>query len=149
MSLEVGALIEPLAVGWHAADMSPYKDGDAALVLGGGPIGLAVVQTLKIGGCQNIIASVTSRARRDLAVHFGAHHAVDPANEDVAKKVLALTNGAGADVVFDAVGSHIVLDKAFQALKARGTLVNIAVWDKPVHLAMNEITFREQKYIGV
>ncbi len=55
--LEVGALVEPLSVGWHAVDVSPFQESDSALVLGGGPIGLAVVLALVGKGCKNIIVS--------------------------------------------------------------------------------------------
>lgn len=57
MPLDIGALVEPLAVGWHAVKASPFKEGDSVMVLGGGPIGLAVVLALKGKGCQNIIVS--------------------------------------------------------------------------------------------
>lgn len=149
VSLEIGALIEPLAVGWHSVDISPYKDGDTALILGGGPIGLSVIQALQGRGCKNIIVSEVSSKRRDFAIQFGAHHSVDPVNEDVVEKVLSLTGGLGADVAFDAAGVQVALDSAFMSLKARGTLVNIAVWDKRAQLQMNEIVFRERGYMGV
>ncbi|KFH48441.1 hypothetical protein ACRE_006610 [Hapsidospora chrysogenum ATCC 11550] len=149
VSLEVGALVEPLAVGWHAINISPYRDGDSALVVGGGPIGLAVVQALIGRGCKNIIVSEVSVRRREFATNFGAHHVLDPAEQDVVAEVKKLTGGLGADVAFDAAGSQHALDAAFQSLKARGTLVNIAVWEKRAQLNMNEIVFRERSYIGV
>jgi threonine dehydrogenase-like Zn-dependent dehydrogenase len=147
--LEVGALVEPLSVGWHAVDISPYKDGDSVLVLGGGPIGLAVVQALVGKGCKNIIVSEVSSRRREFATQFGAHHVVDPSKEDIVKRVEELTGGAGADVGFDAAGVQIAVDTAFLSLKARGTLVNIAIWEKRATLQMNEIVFRERNYMGV
>lgn len=149
VSLEVGALIEPLAVGWHAVDISPYKTGDNVLVLGGGPIGLSVVQALIGRGCENIIVSEVSSKRREFASQFGAHHVIDPTKEDIVKRVEELTNGLGADVGFDAAGVQPAVDTAFMALKARGTLVNIAVWEKRAQLQMNEIVFRERGYMGV
>ncbi|KAH7324769.1 hypothetical protein B0I35DRAFT_349553 [Stachybotrys elegans] len=147
--LEVGALIEPLAVGWHAVDISPWRDNDSVLVLGGGPIGLAVIQVLKGRGCKNIIVSEVSGRRREFALNFGAHHAIDPVSEDLVKRVKDLTNGLGADVAFDAAGVQVAVDTAFLALKARGTLVNIAVWENRAQLHMNEIVFRERSYMGV
>lgn len=149
VSLEVGALIEPLAVGWHAVDISPYKEGDAVLVLGGGPIGLAVVQALVGRGCKNITVSEVSSQRRAFATRFGAHHVIDPVHADVVAEVEKLTDGEGADVGFDAAGVQVAVDTAFKAIKARGTLVNIAVWEKRATLNMNDIVFRERGYMGV
>uniref|UniRef100_A0A1Y1NMW7 Enoyl reductase (ER) domain-containing protein n=1 Tax=Photinus pyralis TaxID=7054 RepID=A0A1Y1NMW7_PHOPY len=149
VSLEEGALVEPLAVGWHAVDISPFKETDSVLILGAGPIGLAVVQVLVGRGCKNIIVTEVSSKRRDFATQFGAHHAIDPINENVVARVEELTGGLGADVAFDAAGAQAALDTAFNALKARGTLVNIAVWEKRANLAMNGLVFRERGYMGV
>ncbi|KAF5122519.1 (R,R)-butanediol dehydrogenase [Metarhizium anisopliae] len=149
VSLEEGALVEPLAVGWHAVDISPFKETDSVLILGAGPIGLAVVQVLVGRGCKNIIVTEVSSKRRDFATQFGAHHTIDPINEDVVARVEELTGGLGADVAFDAAGAQAALDTAFNALKARGTLVNIAVWEKRANLAMNGLVFRERGYMGV
>jgi threonine dehydrogenase-like Zn-dependent dehydrogenase len=149
VSLEEGALVEPLAVGWHAVDISPYKETDSVLILGAGPIGLAVVQVLIGRGCKNIIVIEVSSKRREFASQFGAHHTIDPVNEDVVARVEELTAGLGADVGFDAAGAQPALDTAFDALRARGTLVNIAVWEKRASLAMNGLVFRERGYMGV
>lgn len=149
VSLEIGALIEPLAVGWHAVKISPYKEGDSVLVLGGGPIGLSVIQTLVGKGCKNIIVSEISKRRRQFAMDFGAHHAIDPTKVDVVEEVARLTGGQGADLAFDAAGVQVGLDSAMQAIKARGMLVNIAVWEKRATLAMNDLVFRERAYMGI
>lgn len=148
VSLEVGALIEPLAVGWHAVSISPYKPGDRVLVLGGGPIGLAVVQALKARSCDNIIVSEISPRRKQYAREFGAHHVIDPSKDDVVEEVQRLTHGEGADIGFDAAGVQVAVDTAMLAIKARGMLVNIAVWEKRATLNMNDLVFRERGYMG-
>lgn len=148
VSLEVGALVEPLAVGWHAIKISPYQEGDSAFVVGGGPIGLAVVQALIGRGCKNIILSEVSSKRREFAKKFGAHHVFDPTKDDIVAEVKKLTDGLGADVGFDAAGSQHAIDAAFDCLKARAVLVNIAVWEKRAQLNMNQIVFRERSYVG-
>lgn len=147
--LEVGALVEPLSVGWHSVEVSPYKDGDAALVLGGGPIGLAIVQALKGRGCTNIIVSEVSSKRREFAVQFGAHHVLDPTKVDLVTKVKEWTNGTGADVCYDAAGTQPALEAGLKAVRARGTLVNIAIWPHRAQLDMNDLVFRERCYMGV
>lgn len=146
--LDVGALVEPLAVGWHSVSVSPFRPGDAALVLGGGPIGLSVIQALVSKGCTNIIVSEVARRRREFATEFGAHHVIDPAAADVVAEVERLTGGLGADVGFDCAGVQAAVDSALKAIKARGTLVNVAVWEKRATLNMNDIVFRERAYMG-
>ncbi|KAG5920984.1 hypothetical protein E4U42_006009 [Claviceps africana] len=149
VSLEEGALVEPLAVGWHAVDISPYREDDSVLILGAGPIGLAVCQVLVARGCKNIIVCEVSTRRREFAAQFGAHHTIDPVKEDLVARVAEVTGGRGADVAFDCAGAQAALDTAFESLKARGTLVNIAIWEKRAGLAMNGLVFRERSYLGV
>lgn len=164
--LNIGALVEPLAVGWHAVKTSPFKPGDSVLVLGGGPIGLAVVLALQAQGCDNIIVSEVCANSTELAIHtdwigqvssrrrqfaqeFGAHHVVDPTKSDIVEEVKKLTKGLGADVAFDAAGVQIAVDTAIKAIRARGTLVNIALWgNKRVTLDMMDMLFGERRYMA-
>ncbi|KAL8986605.1 MAG: hypothetical protein Q9177_004115 [Variospora cf. flavescens] len=148
VSMKVGALTEPLSVAWHSIDISPLKKGDKVLVLGGGPIGLGVIQCLKARGAETIIASDVSPRRKEFMKHFGAHHVLDPTQDDIVARVREICGGVGADVGFDAAGVQVGLDQALKAIRAQGTLVNIAVWEKPAQLQMNDIVFRERKYIG-
>jgi threonine dehydrogenase-like Zn-dependent dehydrogenase len=73
------ALTEPMAVGWHAVEHARLTKDDVPLVIGCGPVGLAVIAGLKIKGLGPIIAADFSPARRDLAVKMGADIVVDPA----------------------------------------------------------------------
>ena len=147
---EILALVEPLSVAWHAVKISPYKEGDSVLVLGGGPIGLAVVQTLVAKGAEKIIVSEVASRRRELAKEFGAHHVLDPTKDDIVSRVRELSgDGSGVNVAFDAAGVQAGLDQAIQAVRARGTLVNIAVWEKRATITPNWLVFRERRYMGV
>ena len=143
------ALVEPLSVAWHSIDVSPFKKGDAVLVLGGGPIGLAVIQCLRARGAEKIIASEAAPGRREFAKRLGAHYTLDPTSDDVVARVREICGGVGADVAFDAAGVQVGLNQAVKGIRAQGTVVNIAVWNKPAQLQMNDIVFREKKYIGV
>jgi threonine dehydrogenase-like Zn-dependent dehydrogenase len=142
--LEIGALIEPLAVGWHAVDVSPYKESDSVLVLGAGPIGLGLVQVLLGRNCSNIIVSAKGRKRKETAIKFGAHHVIDLTEVDVVQEVFNLTNGEGVELAFDAAGSQAGVDTAFMAMKARGTFMNLALWEQRATLNMNDLLFREK-----
>ena len=78
LSPELGALTEPMAVGWHAVRRGEVKKGDVAIVIGCGPVGLAVICMLKAQGVRTVVASDFSRGRRDLASACGADVVVDP-----------------------------------------------------------------------
>ena len=78
---DVSALTEPLAVGWHAVRRSEIGKRDVAIVIGCGPIGLAVISMLKARGVRTIVASDFSAARRSLATRCGADMVVDPSQE--------------------------------------------------------------------
>ena len=103
------ALTEPMAVGLHAVNKSGIKPGDAALVVGCGPIGLAMVVWLAARGIEPIVASDLSSRRRALAAELGAHVVVDPREEpifDAWRRV----DGMRSVVVYEAVGMPGVLD---------------------------------------
>lgn len=141
--------MEPLAVAWHAVNISPFKKGDSVLILGGGPIGLAVIQTLKARGAEKIIVSEMAPRRMEFAKKFGAHYVLDPSKDDVVARVKEICDGRGVNVAFDAAGVQAGLDQAIQAIRARGTLVNIAIWEKTATITPNWLCFRERKYMGV
>ncbi|KAF2089911.1 sorbitol dehydrogenase [Saccharata proteae CBS 121410] len=149
VSLEVGALIEPLAVGWHAVSISPFVPTHAVLVLGGGPIGLAVIQALHARGARKIIVSEVSPRRKAFAAQFGAHHVLDPTTDDVVARCRALCDNQGVHLAYDCAGVQAGLDVAVQALRARGTLVNIAVWERDCSITPNLFCFKERSYMGV
>ena len=141
--------MEPLAVGWHAVKISPFKKGDTVLILGGGPIGLAVIQALAAKEADKIIVSEMAPKRMEFAKHFGASHVVDPSKENVEKRVKEICGGVGVNVVFDCAGVQPALDQAILALRARGTLVNIAVWEKNATIWPSHFLFREPSTFSV
>ena len=75
---DVAALTEPMAVGWHAVNKAQWTQDDVPLVIGCGPVGLAVIAALKVKGAAPIIAADFSPKRRDLALQLGADIVVDP-----------------------------------------------------------------------
>ncbi len=79
LDTESAALTEPMAVGWHAVRRSGIKNGETAIVIGCGPIGLAVIGMLRAKGVKHIIATDFSPARRALAEKMGAHEVINPA----------------------------------------------------------------------
>ena len=78
LSEELAALTEPMAIGWHAVRRSEIAKGDVAIIIGCGPVGLAVIGMLAAAGVRTIVASDLAAGRRDLASACGATHVVDP-----------------------------------------------------------------------
>lgn len=136
-------------MGWHAVKISPFKAGDAVLILGGGPIGISVIQALKARGAEKIIVSEVSTRRREFAKKFGAHYVLNPTKEDVVKRCRELCDNQGVHVVYDCAGVQAGLDQAVHAVRARGTIVNIAIWEKTCTIRPNDLVFKERKYMGV
>lgn len=80
---------------------------------------------------------------------MGAHYVINPLKTSLLDQINKLTDNKGVDVAFDAAGVQAGLDEAITCVRARGTVVNIAIWEKRATLAMNEIVFRERSYMGV
>ncbi len=97
--------------------------GAEVTVMGLGVIGQLVVRLLALAGARTIIAIDGIAGRRDLAVGGAATHALDPAGDDVAKAVHDLTNGRGADLVFEVSGAAPALNEAIRTVGYNGTVV--------------------------
>ena len=141
--------MEPLAVAWHATSESGVQAGDNVIVFGAGPIGLAVIQCLKAQGAGEIIAVEVAQERQSFARKFGATHILDAASvHDTLAEARRLTGGRGPPIAFDCAGVQASLDAATKAVCARGTVVNLAIWEKPVPFSPNNIVFHEKRYVG-
>jgi threonine dehydrogenase-like Zn-dependent dehydrogenase len=120
------ALTEPMAVGLHAVNRSEIAPGTGALVLGCGPVGLAVIAALRVKGIEPIVASDLSPTRRALALTMGAHEAVDPRDEP-AFDAWSRVGGSRSLVVFEAIGVPGIIDDALKAAPPRTRIVVVGV----------------------
>jgi threonine dehydrogenase-like Zn-dependent dehydrogenase len=123
LSSEWAALTEPMAVGLHAVVRSGIAAGQRAVVVGCGPVGLAVIAALRVRGVESIVAADFSPARRTLAATMGATEVVDPRQETVWDRAGAAT----PLVVFEAVGVPGVLDDILRCAPARSRVVVVGV----------------------
>ncbi|KAF1981815.1 GroES-like protein [Aulographum hederae CBS 113979] len=146
VGLDIAALVEPLSVAWHAISAAPVEKDDTVLILGGGPIGLAIVQCLRAKKVKTIIVSEIAEARQRFAKDFGAHHVLHSINDKVVEKSAEISGKDGVDVVFDCAGVPASLTTACQAVKAKGYVVNVAIWEKPIPFQPNMLGFREAQY---
>ena len=148
LGTDVGALIEPLAVAYHAVRLSRAQPQHSALVFGAGPIGLVTTAALKARGVEQIIVVEPAAVRKEKANIAGADAVLDPNEADVVAMVNELTKGRGADVSFECAGIDAVLKTAILSTRAGGTCVNVAIWGHEASVAMNDLVFREVNVVG-
>ncbi|MCV7284901.1 zinc-binding dehydrogenase [Mycolicibacterium wolinskyi] len=118
------ALTEPMAVGLHAVNAARIERGETALVVGCGPVGIAIIAALKQRGVENIFASDFSPARRELATTMGAHVTLDPAEDSPFHQ-------CRPKVVFEAVGAPGIIDDVLRRAPAGSRLVVAGVCMQP------------------
>ena len=127
LSWTQGALVEPFSCGYYATVRADNLDAsDTAVVLGAGPIGLGVVAAAAGRGARVIVAEPTA-ARGDLARALGADDVIDPTSDTFLAEVDALTEGAGASVVFEASGKLPAMALALEVAGFRARLVYIGI----------------------
>ena len=132
VSFAEGAMVEPLAVGMHAANKARLRPGDIAVVLGAGPIGMVTALAALAGGCAQVIITDVQAPKLELAAKLGPITSVNVREQDLAAVVRRLTGGWGADVVFDAVGLPQSSAQAVEVLVPGGCVVLIGMPGAPV-----------------
>lgn len=148
LTTEQGALVEPLAVGYHATKLAGLPRGGTAAVFGSGPIGLVTAAALRATGAGQVIVVEPAEARKAKAPGAGADHVLDPTEVDVPEAIRELTDGRGADVTFECAGIDQVLASAVASTRPGGTCVNVAIWGHPATFDVNSLVFSEVTLIG-
>ena len=132
VSFAEGAMVEPLAVGMHAAAMAGITPGDVAVVMGAGPIGILTALAALAGGCSSVFISDVQKVKLEIAASYPNVHAVNVKTQDLATVVRNATAGWGADIVFEASGASAAIAGAIAPLCPGGTLVLIGMPLGPV-----------------
>mgnify|MGYP004512624155 FL=1 len=118
-----GALIEPLAVGFHAAIQGDAHLGQKAVVMGAGCIGLVSLMALKARGVQEVYVVDVMDKRLDKALELGATAVINGKKEDVVARLNQLTGGLGTDLAIDTAGSEFTVRQAIMAAAKGSTIV--------------------------
>lgn len=127
----IAALTEPMAVGLHAVNESGATRERIAVVVGAGPVGLAIIASLAAAGVETIIASDFSPTRRATAEAMGAHVVVDPADTDPFDAWRTAGDGVTPPVIFEAVGVPGMIDRLMAAAPPRSEIVVAGVCIPP------------------
>ncbi|OHT05336.1 Threonine dehydrogenase and related Zn-dependent dehydrogenase [Tritrichomonas foetus] len=143
-----GALIEPLAVGFHAANQGDAHVGQTALIFGTGCIGLCSILACKARGVTNIIVVDIMDKRLDKAIELGATHKINGLKEDVKRRVFELTNGRGADLAIECAGLEQTTNQAIHCVR-KGSNIVLVGYSKTGKLTLEmslaldkEVTFK-------
>ena len=126
-----GALVEPLSVVLHAARKARIQPGDVAVVTGAGTIGLVTAMAALAGGCSKVIITDIIQQKLDLASRFGMVP-VNVTRQNLTDIVSGITDGWGADVVFEASGNEAAISRIFEPLCPGGRVVFIGMPVSPV-----------------
>lgn len=118
-----GALIEPLAVGFHAAIQGDAHLGQKAVVMGAGCIGLVSMMALKARGVQDVYVVDVMDKRLEKAMELGATAVINGKKEDVVVRLNELTGGMGTDLAIDTAGSEFTVRQAIMAAAKGSTIV--------------------------
>ena len=129
LSLADGAIIEPLAVALHGVNLAQMKTGDKVLILGAGPIGLAVAFWCKRYGASRVAVQDIARHQEDRALEMGADVFVVDPQDPVGSAERAL--GGKADIVFECVGIPGLIAQAVDQVRNDGTILLLGLCTKP------------------
>ena len=148
VSFTQAAMVEPAAVALHAINISAFSARDTALVIGAGMVGMFVIQLLKIKGCKTVIAIDPENDRLDKAKHLGADHIFTPTDPQLNKAVNQLSEGRGADVVFEVVGITETIKMGIDLMRKGGTMTLIGNVSPKVEMPLQAIVSRQLRIQG-
>lgn len=149
VSLELGAMVEPMSISYQGVRRAEVEPGMRTVVFGAGPIGIGVVLALRALGIDDVVVVEPSAVRRTAIASLGATEVLDPGADDVQAVVTARTGGRGVDVAFECAGVEASFRAAIRALGARGRLSVIAVYEEPFTWSPSQLMMDEIEVRGV
>lgn len=147
VSLAEGALVEPFAVGMHAATKAEVRPGDTAVVTGAGTIGMMTAVAALAAGCSRIFVTDVLQPKLDVAEKLGPVTGINIKSEDAVEVVKRETDGWGADIVFEASGNAAAFRSTIDFAAPGGKIVLIGMPPEPVAFDIStaqskELTFK-------
>lgn len=152
VSFEEGAIAEPLAVAVHANRLAGTGFGQAALVLGAGPVGLLTGATARAFGATDVVFVDIFESKLERAKQFGATHTIlwDPALDEagLAHKITKMLAGGHPNVVFECSGAEKCIRAAAKACGPAGTVVQVGMGKDDVSFPITELSVKEATLKG-
>jgi L-iditol 2-dehydrogenase len=150
VGFEAMAMAEPLACCIHGIEQAQIQTGDVVTVIGGGTIGLLMVQLARLRGAGTVILSEPVESRRKIGQQVGADYAVDPLAGDPAAQIRALTGRKGVDLAIECVGRTFATRQAFDIADrgARLLLFSVPGADAAFEMPLFDVFHKELKIYG-
>jgi len=150
LDVEVAAMTEPVACCIHGVDRAGVTSGDVVVIIGGGTIGLILLQLVLLQGAATTIVSELQPDKRQHAQKLGATLVVDPQTEDLEQFARDVTEGAGPDVVIECVGGSKTAQQAIDlaGVSGRVLLFGVAAKDERVSISPYGVYRREVSIMG-
>jgi D-xylulose reductase len=142
-------MVEPFAVGMQAAFKAGIRPGDTAVVVGAGPIGTMVALAALAGGCARVIIADLAQPKLDIAAQYQGVIPINVKDRNLAEAVMELTEGWGADVVFECSGSARVWASIADLPRPGGTVVIVGLPVDPVPVDIASWTTKELRIESV
>lgn len=149
VSFAEGAMVEPFAVGMQAASKARIAPGDTAVVLGAGPIGTMVALAALAGGCARVIVADLAQPKLDIAARYQGIIPVNISQADLVAEVARLTEGWGADVVFECSGSPQAWKTIMALPRPGGCIVVVGLPVEPVAVDIAGASVKELRIENV
>jgi len=137
------ALVEPAAVGYHAVCRAQPTPSETVVIIGDGPIGLFILESVVAFGSQRIILSGHRKRRLQLAKDLGAHRVVRPPEDDLRAIVMEETDGAGADLVIEAAGRPETIAESVHLTRSAGRIMMVGIPGAPIAFDFIDLVRRE------
>jgi D-xylulose reductase len=149
VSFAEGAMVEPFAVGMQAATKARVTPGDTAIVLGAGPIGTMVALAALAGGCARVIVADLAQPKLDIAAQYQGIIPVNIRETNLAEKINELTEGWGADVVFECSGSPKAWETIMDLPRPGGCIVVVGLPVEPIKIDIAGASTKELRIENV
>jgi alcohol dehydrogenase len=143
LSAEQCALVETLCIGAHAVSRGALRPSETALVVGAGPIGLSVITFAQLSGARTIVLDINPQRLEFVRANLGIPDVI-LVDDHAVERLMAATNGAMADVVFDATGSNLAMSKALEYSAFGGRVVYVGITQKELSFRHAPILHRRE-----
>lgn len=148
MSFIQASFLEPASIGTHAGNRPPISSEDTVVVIGGGTIGLFVMQAARLRGAAKVIVVDINEFRLDLATKLGANKVINPLKCDLKEMIFEETQGKGANVTFEVVGYAKTFRDGISVTKTGGHLIAVGNLEQTAEFNLQELVARELTFRG-